>query len=162
MTFLNADVIAAGLSGFDPEGVAFEASRIMLERLHTLAAQRADFAFETTLAARTYAPWLRSLQASGYRVLLFYVWLPDVKLAIERVAIRVSQGGHSIPEDTIKQRYTRSVRNFHQLYSPFVDEWTVYDNSMTGVYRVIAEGGQGDSLSIHNPQLWASFSQGAR
>ena len=161
MTFVNADVIATGLSGFDPEGVAFEASRIMLERMHTLAAQRTDFAFETTLAARTYAPWLRSLQASGYRVLLFYVWLPEVELAIERVAIRVSQGGHSIPEGTIRQRYTRSVRNFHQLYRPTVDEWTIYDNSTNGVYRLIAAGGQGDPLTIHDPRRWASFCQGA-
>ena len=161
MTFVNADVIAAGLSGFDPESVAFEASRIMLERLHALADQRADFAFETTLAARTYASWLKSLQASGYRVSLFYIWLPDIDLAVRRVAIRVSQGGHSIPEATIRQRYSRSVRNFHQLYSPFVDEWMVYDNSGENEYRLIAARKREQVIAIVEPEVWTKFLRGA-
>ena len=161
MTFVNADVIAAGLSGFDPESVAFEASRIMLERLHALADQRADFAFETTLAARTYASWLKSLQASGYRVSLFYIWLPDIDLAVRRVAIRVSQGGHSIPEATIRQRYSRSVRNFHQLYSPFVDEWMVYDNSGENEYRLIAARKREQAIAIVEPEVWTKFLRGA-
>lgn len=161
MTFVNADAIATGLSGFDPEGVAFEASRIMLERMHALAAQRADFAFETTLSGRTYAPWLRALQASGYRVSLFYIWLTDLELAIRRVAIRVSQGGHSIPEATIRQRYSRSVRNFHQLYSPFVDEWMVYDNSGENEYRLIAARKREQAIAIVEPEVWTKFLRGA-
>jgi predicted ABC-type ATPase len=160
MTFLNADVIATGLSGFDSASVAFEASRIMLERMNVLAAQRADFAFETTLSGRTYSPWLRGLRASGYHVSLFYIWLTDVELAVRRVAIRVSQGGHSIPEATIRQRYTRSIRNFHELYSPFVDEWMVYDNSGDNEYRLIAACRPGRSIAIPQPEMWAKFLRG--
>ena len=157
MTFVNADMIATGLSAFDPESVAFAAGRIMLDRMHELADQRADFAFETTLAARTYASWIQRSQACGYRVLLFYVWLDDVELAIRRVAIRVSQGGHSIPEDTIRQRYARSRVNFHHLYGTLVDEWMVYDNSSNGVYRPIAGGGRDTTPMIHDIGLWAQF-----
>lgn len=160
MKFVNADVIATGLSGFDPEAVAFEAGRIMLDRLHELADQRADFAFETTLSGLTYAPWLKSLQASGYHVSLFYIWLTDVDLAIRRVAIRVAQGGHSIPEATIRQRYRRSIRHFHELYGPFVDEWMVYDNSGNNEYGLIAASLKGQAPVIHNPELWAKFRGG--
>ena len=157
MTFVNADVIATGLSGFDPEAVAFEAGRIMLDRLHELADQRVDFAFETTLSSLTYAPWLKSLQANGYHVSLFYIWLTDVDLAIRRVAIRVAQGGHDIPEATIRQRYARSIRHFHKLYGPFVDEWMVYDNSGNDEYGLIAASRKGQPPTIYDPELWAKF-----
>src|SRR5438105_9238006 len=98
MTFVNADVIAQGLAGFDPDSAAVEASRIMLERLHKLAEQRADFAFETTLAARSYAGWLKQLRDTGYTVHLCYFWLASADLAVARVAQRVRRGGHNIPE----------------------------------------------------------------
>src|SRR5947209_8423764 len=128
MTFVNADVIAQGLSGFNPESMAMEAGRIMLERLHALAEQRASFAFETTLAGRSYARWLRSLRVTGYVVHLVYFWLASPDLAVARVAERVSQGGHNIPEATIRQRYRRSVQNFFQLFRPVVHTWKVFDN----------------------------------
>lgn len=101
-TFVNADVIAQGLAGFDPDSVVVEASRIMLERLRTLAGQRVNFAFETTLAARTYASWLRSLQDNGYTVHLEYFWLVSADLAVARVAQRVREGGHNVPETMIR------------------------------------------------------------
>ena len=157
MTFVNADAIASGLSAFDPESVAFEAGRIMLDRLHVLADERADFAFETTLSGRAYAAWLRTLQASGYRISLFYIWLTDIELAVRRVAIRVAQGGHSIPEDTIRQRYQRSIRNFHELYGPIADEWMVYDNSGDNEYRLIAVCRKGTPPAILDPDGWAKF-----
>jgi predicted ABC-type ATPase len=91
-TFVNADVIAQGLSGFEPESMAMEAGRIMLQRLHALAEQRASFAFETTLAGRSYARWLRSLRATGYTVDLVYFWLASPDLAVARVVERVSRG----------------------------------------------------------------------
>ncbi len=129
MSFVNADAIAQGLSGFDPESVAFEASRIMLERLHALAAKRGDFAFETTLAARTYAPWVRQLRESGYAVHLFYFWLTSPVLAVARVAERVRLGGHHIPEETIRHRYVRSLKNFFALYIPRVATWQAFNNT---------------------------------
>ena len=162
MTFVNADAIAVGLSAFDPESVAFSAGRVMLDRIRELAAEKVDFAFETTLSARTYITWLRQMQSDGYRVLLFYVWLEDADLAIQRVAIRVSQGGHSIPEGTIRQRYARSMANFHNLYRPLVDDWIIYDNSLNGVYRLVAEGTRSGSETIHDAELWANFCRGVQ
>src|SRR5262249_44901626 len=123
MPFVNADTIAQGLSGFDPAAAAIEASRIMLERLRALAEKREDFAFETTLAARTYAPWLRSLRASGYFVRIVYIWLSTPDLNVERVALRVRSGGHDVPEATVRQRYKRSVHNFLTLYRSIADQW---------------------------------------
>jgi predicted ABC-type ATPase len=141
MTFVNADVIAQGLAGFDPDSAALEASRIMLERLHALAARRENFAFETTLAARSYAHWLRGLREQGYRVYLVYFWLQSADLAVARVAVRVQAGGHHIPENTIRQRYTRSLHNFFELYCPAVSHWQFYDNSASTRPQLIAEGG---------------------
>jgi predicted ABC-type ATPase len=127
--FVNADAIARGLNAFDPESEAVKAGRIMLDHLHDLAAKRRSFAFETTLAARTYAGWLAKLKESGYAVHLFYYWLDRPELSIERVAERVKAGGHHVPAETIRRRYSRSVGNFLELYRPVVTAWHVYDNT---------------------------------
>lgn len=131
--FVNADVIASGLSGFNPEQAAFTASRIMLARLKELASARADFAFETTLASRTFAPWIRSLAESGYKPHLVYVWLRSPRLAASRVRGRIRKGGHSIPEPVIYRRYARSASNLFNLYIPLIDAargtTRIYDNS---------------------------------
>lgn len=129
--FVNADEIARGLSGFAPETVAREAGRIMLQRLRSLARQRSDFAFESTLAARSFAPWLVGLRETGYAIHVIYIWIPSVELALQRVANRVQAGGHHVPEDTVRRRYHRGQRNFLTLYAPLADSWEVYDNSRT-------------------------------
>ena len=116
-TFVNADFIAQGLNGFAPNKMALQAGRLMLQRLHELADARDDFAFETTLSGKTYAPWLQSLQVAGYKVALLYYWLETPDLAIGRVAARVRRGGHHVPEATIRQRWTRSARS-RQLGTP--------------------------------------------
>ena len=139
MAFVNADVIAQGLSGFAPESVAWEASRIMLERLHALAERREDFALETTLAARSYSSWLTELRATGYQVHLYYFWLDSPDLAVARVAERVRGGGHSIPEATIRSRYRASLVNLYELYLPLADTWAIYNNSQLGCPRLIAQ-----------------------
>jgi predicted ABC-type ATPase len=128
-TFVNADTIARGLSAFDPEAEAVRAGRVMLDWLDELAQARRDFAFETTLAARSYAGWLAGLKARGYEVHLYYFWLDSPDTAIARVAVRVQAGGHHIPEATIRQRYSKSTRNFFELYRPLCNAWRVYDNS---------------------------------
>lgn len=109
--FVNADVIARGLSAFDPDRAAIAAGRVMLVRLNELARQRATFAFETTLASRSFAPWLRGLRTSGYAVHLVFLWLSSPDLAVQRVADRVRSGGHDVPPGTIRRRYGAGVRN---------------------------------------------------
>lgn len=138
--FVNADAIAQGLSAFAPERVAFQAGRIMLERLQQLANQRVNFAFETTLASRTFAPWIGNLQQTGYLFNLIFLWLPSAEMAIARVQQRVTQGGHNVPEETIKRRYNSGIRNFFQLYRPLADNWRFYDNSNPLEIRLIASG----------------------
>jgi len=155
ITFVNADVIAQGLSGFDPDAAALRAGRIMLEELHELAAQRATFAFETTLAGRTYASWLDSLRTTGYRIHLFYFWLNSPDLAIARVAARVRKGGHHVPETTIRQRYGRSIRNLFALYMPVVNGWKVYDNSAAGRPRLLAKGKRNQPEVVLDPECWS-------
>jgi predicted ABC-type ATPase len=154
-SFVNADVIAQGLSGFDPDAAALRAGRIMLEELHDLAEQRANFAFETTLASRSYAGWLNSLRESGYEVHLYYFWLNRVDLAIARVAARVKKGGHTVPEATIRRRYGRSVRNLFNLYLPVVSLWKLYDNSDGGFPRLVAKGRREQPEVIVDRGLWS-------
>lgn len=127
--FVNADTIALGLSGFEPERAAFQAGRVMLARLKQLAADREDFAFETTLASKTFAPWIRELKNDGYHFHLVFLTLPSPVLSIERVAERVRMGGHHVPEETIRRRYDAGIRNFFRLYHPLADGWRVYDNT---------------------------------
>jgi predicted ABC-type ATPase len=155
--FVNADVIAQGLSGFRAESVAIQAGRIMLARLQELARQQADFAFETTLASRLFAPWLHKLRDSGYRVHLLFLWLPSPELAIARVATRVQQGGHHVPDDTIRRRYHAGLRNFFRLYQPLVDSWMLFDNASTEGHKLIASHVEAGGIRVDNPTLWDSI-----
>lgn len=157
--FVNADTIARGLNAFNPESEAVKAGRVMLEHIKDLAARRRTFAIETTLAARTYAGWLESLKASGYIVHLFYFWLDSPDLAIDRVADRVRAGGHFIPDETVRRRYTRSVRNFLDLYRPVVTTWQVYDNTNRRP-RLIAEHNSYDETVV-DPETWDLFQRSA-
>ena len=128
--FVNADLIAAGLSPFAPDLVAFKAGRIMLETIADYAKLGESFSFETTLSGLTYAQMIPVWRASGYAVKLIFLSLPDVEMAIERVAIRVRQGGHNIPEDVIRRRFAHGRDNFER-YKLLVDGWQLYDNSST-------------------------------
>ena len=127
--FVNGDLIAQGLSPFAPGIAAAEASRIALERIHAFALAKKDFAFETTLAARSYAAFLRTLKASGYTVRLFYLWIPSVELALGRIADRVRRGGHDVPEADVRRRFTRSLSNLFRLYNSLADTLYMFDNS---------------------------------
>lgn len=157
--FVNADAIARGLNAFDVESQAANAGRVMLEHLRQLAAERKSFAFETTLSGRAYANWLASLRMLGYDVQLFYFWLESADVAVSRVAERVSAGGHHIPEDTIRRRYSLSVRNFFDLYSPIADHWRVYDNTFKRS-RLIAAGFE-DREHVFEPERWDDFVRSA-
>ncbi|WP_436717422.1 zeta toxin family protein [Roseiconus lacunae] len=129
-TFVNADIIAADLSPTDPDSQALIAGRVMLERIDELAQHRVDFGFETTLAGRSHAGRLRRLRNElGYNVVLAFIWLPSPELAVLRVAGRVKQGGHNIPEDTIRRRYRQGVINFAKRYVHVVDRWIVFSGA---------------------------------
>lgn len=124
LEFLNADLIAAGLAPFAPQTQSIRAARLLLERFHELAAVRADFSFETTLSGRTYVRLLERMKEQGYRLVLFYLWLPSPEMAISRVANRVAQGGHDVPELDIRRRLVSSLQNFAHSYCPLVDSRT--------------------------------------
>ena len=151
--FVNPDVIAQGLSAFEPERVALAAGRVMLTRMRDLARRRANFAFETTLASRRFAPWLAGLRRSGYLVHLIFLWLPSADLAVERVADRVRMGGHTVPEDTIRRRYAAGLRNFFTLYRPLATTWRIYDTSPVPPPRLVAWG-EGLTTIVADERAW--------
>jgi predicted ABC-type ATPase len=155
--FVNADAIAQGMSGFDPEAAAIAAGRAMLVRLRQLADAERDFAFETTLASRTFAPWLRGLRTRGYDVTLVFLWLPTPEIAIRRVAQRVAAGGHSVPESTIRRRFDRGLANFFGLYRPLADRWFLYDNSSRGLPRAVARGVLELPPEINDEKTWSEL-----
>jgi predicted ABC-type ATPase len=151
--FVNADVIARGLSGFAPETAALAAGRVMLTRLHQLAARRVDFAFETTLAGRSYAPWIAQAKADGYEFHLVYLWVPSAETSIGRIAERVAHGGHDVDDETVRRRYRSSMANFHLLYRPLADTWKLYDNSEGTIPRLVAWGESSDE-HISDRLVW--------
>lgn len=152
--FVNANIIAKGLSSFQPESVAFDAGRIMLQRLHHLTAQRANVAFETTLASRTFASWIKTLTPTGYEFHLLFFWLPSANMAVARVRTRVLEGGHHVPEETIRRRYETGLRNFFRIYRPLAASWRFYDNSVRGERRLIANGARGRADVVFDQDLW--------
>ncbi len=137
--FVNADLIAAGLSPFAPDKAAFEAGRIMLKRLRDLAARREDFAFETTLSGYGYVPFLADLRAAGYRIRLDFLWIPDLDITRNRVRQRVTKGGHDIPDDVQQRRFRVGIRHLAQHYRPLVHEWRLLDNTGNEPHLVARE-----------------------
>lgn len=127
--FVNADLIAAGLSPFAPELVAVRAGRIMLDQIHEHVRKGESFAFETTLSGRIYLQLIPRWQAQGYAAKLFFLKLPSPEMAVARVRQRVAAGGHNVQEDVVRRRFDAGLRNFEQVYKPLVDEWVLYDNS---------------------------------
>lgn len=152
--FVNADAIAQGISAFRPESVAMDAGRVMLQRLQTLAAARESFAFETTLASRSFAPRISDLRSQGFRAHLAFLSLPNVDLAVARVADRVMQGGHSVPEHVIRRRFVSGLANFFSLYMPLVDSWQLFDNSDAAGPRLLAEGTLKEAPAIQDQESW--------
>lgn len=128
-TFVNADLIAAGLNPLQPEAEAVAAGRMMLNMLRDYVGQGRSFAFETTLSGRTYAQMIPQWQAQGYRVRLFFLRLPAPNIAIERVEQRTIEGGHNVPDDVIRRRFDAGWRNFQSIYRDLVDEWSLYDST---------------------------------
>jgi predicted ABC-type ATPase len=156
--FVNADTIARGLSAFSPDRAAMEAGRIMLARLRHLVSRWRNFAFETTLASRSFAPRIVEWKRVGYAFHLIFLWLPSVELAAARVRERVSLGGHDVPVETIRRRYQRGLTNFFALYQPLATTWRFYDNSGAQP-RLLARGGQAKRSWIADKAQWISIKE---
>lgn len=147
--FVNADEIAKGLSPFQPEKVAFEAGRIMLNRIDELFKSQENFAFETTLATKTYKQKIKFGKENDYNTTLLFFWLRNSNLAKERVKTRVKEGGHNIPTDVIERRYISGIKNLFDIYLEIVDQVLIFDNS-EGKPILIADKNFGEEIIIHN------------
>lgn len=155
--FINADKIAKQLPADTPGNRDMEAGRLLLRQMDDLAANRQDFAVETTLASRSLAPRMARLISEGYQFNLFYVWVPSPDLSVERVASRVRSGGHHIPEAVIRRRYNAGLRNFIDLYSPLAHRWRVYQNLDAVFPKLIGSGTMTLSERIYFPNTWRLF-----
>jgi predicted ABC-type ATPase len=156
--FVNADEIARGLSPFQPEKVAIEAGKIMLNRMRELFTNFENFAFETTLASKSYRSMILEAQANDYDVTLLFFWLKSVELAIQRVKIRVEEGGHHIEKDIIERRYKNGIINLFKLYLPIVDSAMIFDNS-EGKHDIIAEKRKNREIEVLNEDKFAELKQ---
>jgi len=155
--FVNADLIAQGLSPFSPAAAGLKAGRLLLKQIREFAERRADFAFETTLAGKTYVALLRRLKQQDYTIHLFFLWIPSVELAAARIKDRVAEGGHDVPITDVRRRFGRSVENFFRVYRPLLDAWTLFDNSTTRPSLIAEE--KGGKLAIVDATLFAKISQ---
>lgn len=154
--FVNADEIAKGLSPFNPEGVAIQAGRLMIERVIHLLKEGETFAFETTLSTRSYVKLIQQAQRRGYFVTLLFFSLASPEQAVKRVAKRVSQGGHNIPTDVVYRRYEGGLKNLFKLYMPVCDYWAMYDNSDCPT-RKIACGWKDEQTIVYESEIFNKF-----
>ena len=159
INFVNADEIARGLSPFSPNTVDVQAAKIMLQRIDELLIQKADFAIETTLATRSYVQLVKRAQVLGYKVHLLFFYLETPEQAIQRVAQRVSNGGHGIPETIIRRRFTRGIENLLHLYLPICDSVLVYNNIKTPAQLIVRKRNQDERLDIVNEEMWNQLQQ---
>ena len=159
--FVNADEIAKGLSPFNPERVAIDAGKLMLIRMNELLKNDVTFAFETTLATRTYTRLIERAQEKGYKVTLLFFWLNSPELAVQRVAQRVREGGHNIKEEVIRRRYDSGINNLFNIYMNCVDYWILIDNSQNP-RTIVAEGGKDIRTNIHHQDLFKTIEENVR
>jgi predicted ABC-type ATPase len=150
--FINADLIAQGMSPFSPETAAFHAGRLMLGEIELFAKRGVDFGFETTLSGRSHLRLIRDLKSRGYAAHLFFLWVPSVDLALSRVRGRVLKGGHDVPEVVVRRRFDRSVRNFLVHYCRLADSWTLFDNS--GATPIVIAFEKPGEVRIMEPELY--------
>lgn len=156
--FVNADTVALGLSGFAPDTAAVAAGRVVLQRVHDLISDHRDFALESTLSGRSLATSLRTAIHEGYAVHIVYFRLPTAQASVDRVAQRVREGGHGVPETTLLRRYGRSVRNFLTLYQPLAHGWEVFENA--GSRPLLVARGQGHTVTeVRQTALWGRIQE---
>jgi predicted ABC-type ATPase len=158
--FVNADLIAAGLSPFSPEAAAIKAGRIVLDEIERHVDSGHDFAFETTLAGKSYVRLLKTVREKGYRIHLFFLWLQDVELAMKRIETRVKAGGHDVPSSDVKRRFYRGIHNLFHLYRPLLDFWMIFDNSGTTPQELAYE--KNGKLTIINESLFTMIERSSK
>lgn len=158
--FVNADLIAGGLSPFAPETSALTAGKILLEQMDTLSRKGMDFGFETTLAGKSYVRLFERLRGEGYKIHLFFLWIPDISLALARIKERVKRGGHSIPEPVVKRRFHRGLEHFFHLYRPLLDSWILFDSSDVEPH-LIAYQDRNEEASILDAALYEQITKKA-
>lgn len=151
--FANADLIAKGLSPFNPAKVAIKAGKLLLERIDFFSREQVDFAFETTLSGKNYVDTFKRMKESGYEIHLFFLWLPSVQLALARVADRVRKGGHNIPSQDVRRRFTRGIINLFGIYRPLLNTWTVFNNSTIDPKVIVKSEGEVLSVSDQTAYL---------
>ena len=151
--FVNADVIAQQLSPGAPEASALRAGRLLLERIRVLAKQQQDFSFETTLSGTSYVAFLRDLKAQGYVISLYFLWIPTVEMALQRIADRVQRGGHNIPAPVVRRRFARGLTNLLTVYQSLCDRWIFFDNAGE-IPRIVAYGVRGTILAAIDEEAY--------
>jgi len=156
--FLNADEIARRISPNDVDAAAFEAGRILIEQMRDMIRRGQSFAVETTCAGKSYLRILKDCQSAGWRVSLIYLWVPSPEYSIMRVARRVSQGGHHIPDEVIRRRYQAGLWNMRHLYLPLADDASIYDNRDRAL-RLIARRAPGSALCVLDEEIWAKIEE---
>src|ERR1035437_683136 len=153
--FINADLIARGLSPFDPDAGMLRAGRTVLERIAEFTEAGSDFAFETALSGRSYVPLLRGVKKAGFRLHMFYLWIPSPDLALLRIRDRVESGGHDVPARIVRRRFGRTLGNLFTLYRPLLDTLHFFDNSSAAPRLVFKdESGQ---TTIGDAALYAEL-----
>lgn len=157
--YVNADAIAASLSPFKPESIGIKAGKLMLSRIHELAHQNLNFAYETTMASRTFVQLINQCRNNGYCINILYIWLNHPDLAVQRVNSRVEKGGHKIDESVIRRRYKRSMQNLMNIYIPLADRWSIVDNSTLDPIIVAQKLMRSEEIDIHEKNTWVKFKE---
>ena len=156
--FINADLIAHGLSPFSPGAAAIKAGKLVLEQIHEFAKKRVDFAFETTLSGKLYVKLFKSLKEKGYKIHIFFLWVPDADLVVSRIKSRVAQGGHDVPVRDVIRRFNRSISNFFKLYRPLADSWMLFDNA--GVIPILIAERKNGKVKVIDESLYKNIVKG--
>ena len=159
-SFVNADLIAQGLAPFEPRSAAIKAGKLVLQQIHEYARRDVDFAFETTLSGKSQISLLTDLKEKGFALHLFFLWIPSAELAIARIKDRVAEGGHNVPAEDVRRRFTRGINNFFNLYEPLLDSWMLFDNSKAKPI-LIAKKRNGNREVISN-ELFAMVQRSVR
>jgi len=156
---VNADLIARGLSPYDPDSVSIEAGKIALKRIRELIAQRTGFTWETTMSGRTAVGWLREARESGYILKAYFLWVRHPETTISRIRQRVTEGGHNIAEDVSRRRFFKTIQNFFSIYRPVMNSWKLFQNELSGP-RLIAVEKQ-SRLIVRDPKRLAEIQKEA-